>query len=233
MVEDTRSNRMHPMLSSLWICVRSRDVVRRFLRLGAARDGALYTTIGQPLKGAKVFSGEISMPSGVTSTSKDYTTGQSRSFDDVSGYHTGFKPTGAIFTKFDRLGYTVMPLPQLKDLRGPLMLEQLYPAPMDGFTEITTPRSRDLLVPDLARSPTNIRARNIEDRFGDQPFHFELIAIPKGMMFAPANPATIGFSLEFDVPLFRVVALFRQDDVDLQRGWLERTRSIRLRVENN
>jgi hypothetical protein len=173
------------------------------------------------------------MPPGVTSSSTDYTTGQSRVFEALSGYHTGFKPTGAIFTKFDRLGYTVMPLPRLKDLRGPLILEQLYPAAIYGFTEITTPRSRDLLVPDSARSPTNIRARNIEDRFGDQPFHFELIAIPKGMMFAPANPATIGFSLEFDVPLFRVVALFHQDDVDLQRGWLERTRSIRLRVDNH
>lgn len=172
------------------------------------------------------------MPPGVTSSSKDYTTGQSRSFEDVSGYHTGFKPTGAIFTKFDRLGYTVKPLPQLKDLRGPLMLEQLYPAPMEGFTEIPAPRSRDLMVPDSARSPTNISARNIEDRFGDQPFHFELIAIPKGVMFAPTNPATIGFALEFDLPLFRVVGLFRQDDVDLQRGWLERTRSIRLRVDH-
>ena len=170
------------------------------------------------------------MPPGVTSISQDYTTGQSRSFEDVSGYHTGFKPTGAIFTKFDRLGYTVMPLPQLKDFRAPLMLEQLYPAPMEGFTEIPAPRSRDLLVPDSARSPTNISARNIEDRFGDQPFHFELIAIPKGMMFTAPNPSAIGFALEFDVPLFRVVALFRQDDVDLQRGWLERTRSIRLRV---
>jgi hypothetical protein len=173
------------------------------------------------------------MPPGVRYTSQDYTTGQNRSFEDVSGYHTGFKPTGAIFTKFDRRGYTVMPLPQLKDLRGPLILEQLYPAPLEGFTAIAAPRSRDLLVPDSARSPTNISARNIEDRFGDQPFHFELIAVPKGMMFAPTKPATIGFALEFDVPLFRVVALFRQDDVDLQRGWLERTRSIRLRLENS
>jgi hypothetical protein len=54
LVKNTRSNRMHALPSSLWICVRSRDVVRRFLRLGTARDGALYTTIGQPLKGAKV-----------------------------------------------------------------------------------------------------------------------------------------------------------------------------------
>ena len=80
------------------------------------------------------------MPPGVTSVTQDCTTGQSGSFEEVTGYHTGFKPTGAIFTKFDRLGYAVMPLPQLRDLRGPLVSEHLYPAPLEGFTEIAEPR---------------------------------------------------------------------------------------------
>jgi hypothetical protein len=84
-------------------------------------------------------------------------------------------------------------------------------------------------VPDAARSPQNIHPRDIEERFGDQPFHLELIAVPKTMLFSVPGPATLGFAIELDVPLYRLVGLFRQDDVDLQWGWLERTRSLRAR----
>ena len=126
-----------------------------------------------------------------------------------------------------------MPFPALNDLRGPLLLERIYPVPMNAFAEVERARSRDIVVPDMARSPQNIRVQEIDQRFGDLPFHFDLIAVPRGMTFTIPNPATVGFVTEFEVPLYRLFGLFCQDDVDLQRGWLENTRSIRSRFENH
>jgi hypothetical protein len=220
-------------VTGLWVCVRTRGRLRRFLRIGAARDGSVYTTIGIPIKGATVYTGETRMPPGVASVSQDYTRTPSEEFTASLQQHTGFKPSGAIFTKFDQRGYAVMPLPALKDLRGPLLLEQIYPSPLDEFIEIPQPRNRDVVVPDSARSPQNIHPREIEERFGDQPFHLELFAVPKTMLFSVHQPATVGFVIELEVPLYRLVGLFRQDDVDLQRGWLDRTRSLRARFEQN
>lgn len=195
--------------------------MERFTRRSASLFGA-----------PTVWQGEIQMAPGVTAVSQDYTKNHKRDFAGASSYHTGFKPSGAIFTKFDRLGYSVMPFPAIKELRGPLLLEQLYPAPLDGFAEVAAPRRHDVLVPDQALSPVNIKAVDIEGRFGDAPFHFELFAVPHGMMFAPQGPSTIGFAVEFETPLFRAVGVFRQDDTDLQRGWLDRTRAILARIED-
>ena len=126
-----------------------------------------------------------------------------------------------------------MPFPALRDLQGPLLLEQIYPSPLEEFIAIERARSRDVIVPDGARSPQNIRPRDIEERFGDRPFHLELFAIPKTMLFGPESPSTIGFAIELDVPLYRLVGLFRQDDADLERGWLDRTRSLRARFQQS
>jgi hypothetical protein len=80
--------------ASLWICLRTHDQIRRFLRIGAARDGSVYTTIGRPIKGATIYRGEIQMPTGVTAVSQDYTTNPSQGFVATEQQHTGFKSSG-------------------------------------------------------------------------------------------------------------------------------------------
>ena len=127
-----------------------------------------------------------------------------------------------------------MRLTALQDLREPLLLEQVYPAPLDGFDSISAPRRADVVVPDMViiAHPSGPYL-SIEDRFGTDPFHFELYAVPTGKSFAVPDPITIGFAVEFETPRFHLAGIFRQDQTDLSRGWLDNTRTLRAMFESS
>jgi hypothetical protein len=210
----------------LWLLIRTRELTRRFLRIGAGDDGSLYFSSGWQGNGVRIASADITIPAGQASASTDYTQHIKKEFVGFKSEHIGFKASGTILHKFDNSYHrTDWNSPAQTD--APLLLQTIYPGRLARFKP-TTPRKGDLIAPDDCVLPLGKKtASNIEEFADAKPFRVEIWQLPESMESIQVNNEVLGC-----VPLLaagrKLIVAFCQNEVDIARGWLDKTVTLMM-----
>jgi hypothetical protein len=213
------------------ICVRYDGVIRRLVRLSTSADGSVYTTLGYyTFRSVKAYEpGKITIPAGQQSQSASLLDLPSTTFEQPQQTHQGFKASGRAITKIGLKHLRGTPFPPITSLTKPELMETIYPSRrLEAFRDVERLRKLDVVIPDHAMTPQNLKVADLTHRFGDAPFSMELWALPPGTSaLSPSDLGTVGFGVVVNMKHCAIAAILRQTEVDLKRGWLEHSTVLR------
>jgi hypothetical protein len=187
----------------------------------------VYLSLGYSPTEARSFTGEITIPSGELSASEDYTQRPRLDFSGFGQHHVGFKSSGIGLSKagskYGR-GLKMSRLTSAPTIAS--IIATVYPTTLERFDALPVSRKTDIVVPEMAGSPQNLKCVNVEDRFGDKAFLVEAWAIPHGTNLQVPDPGSVGFWVVVPMEPYEIGLIFRQDSVVISKGWPEATQVV-------
>jgi hypothetical protein len=195
------------------------------MKFEPAGDGSMYVSFGLVSRNLNIYEGQITIPDGQQTASRDIKQDLRAVLSDVTGHHVGFKGlTGQVRETVGRSSFFFgQTIPQW--VTTPTLLFKIYPGHAEEFVP-RTPTPRDIVVPHAfqwRRFPT--KGDDIEELVGDGAYHVVVLQLPPGTKNVDVNPPALG-AFTLTVGGRPLLICFVQDDNDRQRGWVP-TRILR------